>query len=75
MQQASKDDLGWSAKLLEKNFCSRKQSGGEMMLDEIKILVSKTANGKADYIQVLSADQFSLNLTAVAAKVTIEDKR
>ncbi len=45
------------------------------MLDEITITISKTANGKAEYIQVLSSDQFSLNMTAVVSKVTVKDMR
>lgn len=45
------------------------------MLDEIIITISKTSNGKAEYLQVLSVDQFSLNLTAVASKITVKDMR
>jgi hypothetical protein len=45
------------------------------MLEEITITISKTANGKAEYLQVLSSDQFSLNLTAVSVKITVQDLR
>ena len=42
---------------------------------KLQILVSKTANGKADYLQILSEDQFSINIVLVAEKIIIEDKR
>ena len=45
------------------------------MENEIIVTISKTSNGKADYIQVISADQFSVNFTAVARKITLKDVR
>ena len=42
---------------------------------KLNVLVSKTANGKANYLQVTSDDQFSINVVLIAESITIEDKR
>jgi len=44
-------------------------------IDKLTILVSKTADGRNDYVQVLSGDQFSLNVVLIARKITIRDVR
>ncbi len=41
----------------------------------IIITVSKTADGKLDYLQILSADQFSLNIVVISSAVTVRDVR
>ncbi len=41
----------------------------------ITITVSKTADGKFDYVQLLSADQFSLNIVLISQAVTVKDAR
>jgi hypothetical protein len=46
-----------------------------ILIPEIRITVSKTADGKGDYVQVMSSDQFNVNLVVIAGKVTIADTR
>lgn len=42
---------------------------------KLNILVSKTTNGKLDYLQILSDDQFTINIVLLAEQVKIEDRR
>ena len=42
---------------------------------KLSILISKTANGKAEYLQIMSEDQVSINIVLIADSVKIEDKR
>jgi len=39
------------------------------------ITVSKTANGEKDYVQVISDDQFSINVVLIADEIEIRDAR
>lgn len=41
----------------------------------LEITISKTSNGKLDYVQVLSDDQIQVNCVFVVEKVTIKDMR
>jgi len=45
------------------------------LIKKVTVTISKTANGLNDYIQVISEDQFSVNFTAVATKIVLDDKR
>lgn len=45
------------------------------MNEELTITISKTANGKSDYVQIMSKDQFSINIVLIAGKITVEDTR
>ncbi len=45
------------------------------MTPNIKITVTKTANGQHDYVQIISDDQFSLNIVLIAEKIVVEDCR
>ena len=42
---------------------------------KLTVTVSKTANGKQDYLQIMSDDMFSVNVVLIADKITVEDKR
>lgn len=44
------------------------------MLDKINIMVSKNTMGK-DYVQIMSADQVSVNIVLNAEEIKITDKR
>ena len=41
---------------------------------ELSIFISKTADGKQDYLQILTPDQLTVNIVLVG-KVTLEDLR
>ncbi len=47
----------------------------EGLLSPLRIQVAKTANGKHDYLQIISNDQFSVNIVLIAEKITVEDCR
>jgi len=51
--------------------------GGEMniSLSPIKITVTKTADGSADYVQIMSDDQFAVNIVMISSKITVLDTR
>ena len=45
------------------------------MLPELNITVSKTADGGADYVQIISSDQFAINVVLIGSKINIQDRR
>lgn len=44
-------------------------------LEDLKITLSKTADGQHDYLQIMSADQFAINIVLIAHKITVMDVR
>ncbi len=46
-----------------------------MELGQIKIVVTKTSDGKSDYVQIMSSDMMSLNIVLVASEIVVEDSR
>lgn len=44
-------------------------------VDELRIQVTKTADGLREYVQIMSADQLTINLVLLADKVVITDQR
>ena len=44
-------------------------------LGKLKFTVSKTADGSADYIQIMSEDMFSLNIVLIGSEIVIRDER
>ena len=44
-------------------------------VDELRIQVTKTSDGLRDYVQVMSADQLTINVVMLADKVVIRDLR
>lgn len=41
----------------------------------LTVTVSKTSDGQDDYLQIMSADQFSVNIVLISTKITVEDAR
>jgi len=41
----------------------------------LKVTVTKTVDGTADYMQIMSTDQFSLNIVLIAPKIDVQDMR
>ena len=46
-----------------------------MLLDKVTIQVSRTADGKGQYLQVMSGDMVSVNVVIVANEFVIRDDR
>ncbi len=46
-----------------------------LTLPPIQITISRTADGSADYMQIISADQFSLNIVLISSRISIRDAR
>ncbi len=44
-------------------------------IDQLTITVSKTADGSDDYVQIMSGDQFTINVVLIAAEVEVNDSR
>lgn len=42
---------------------------------KLKITITKTADGQFDYLQILSVDQFSLNIVLIAEELEVGDAR
>lgn len=41
----------------------------------LKVTVTKTADGKQDYVQIMSGDMLSVNVVLVADRIEVEDYR
>ncbi len=41
----------------------------------LRITISKTADGRSEYLQIMSADVVSVNIVLVASNFIVEDKR
>ena len=46
-----------------------------LVLDELEIEVTKTANGQNDYVQIRSPAAIPVNIVLVANKITVKDER
>jgi hypothetical protein len=44
-------------------------------LNELTILVTKTANGKMEYLQITSPAAIPVNIVLIAKKIKVEDHR
>jgi len=44
-------------------------------MNELKITITKTANGKQAYIHIMSDDYTSVNVALIADKISIKDAR
>jgi hypothetical protein len=45
------------------------------LLNTLKITVTKTANGKQEYVQIMSDDQFTVNMVLIAQQIEVLDTR
>ena len=46
-----------------------------MVIDDLKVAITRTANDKLDYIQIMSTDQLSINIVLVANHIDVQDRR
>ncbi len=46
-----------------------------LALPPLTVTISRTADGQNEYMQIVSADQFSLNIVLISQKITIQDSR
>jgi hypothetical protein len=44
-------------------------------LPHLRIQITKTADGLAEYVQILSGDQFSVNIVLIANRIDVADQR
>ena len=44
-------------------------------ISELRIQVTKTSDGSRDYVQIISADQLTINLVLLADKIVVSDLR
>lgn len=47
----------------------------QQRLEGLTITISRTVNGQADYLQILSQDGFGLNIVLIANQIRVEDQR
>ncbi len=52
-----------------------KQLGMVSAHQKLTIQISKTADGQQNYMQILSGDQFSLNIVLIADEIVVDDRR
>ena len=45
------------------------------VLPNLKLTLSKTQDGQHDYLQIVSDDQFALNVVLIADKIDVDDRR
>ena len=45
------------------------------VLPNLKLTLSKTQDGQHDYLQIVSDDQFALNVVLIAGKIEVDDRR
>ena len=48
---------------------------GREQTQPLTVTVSKTSDGQDDYLQILSADSFSVNIVLISSKITVQDVR
>ena len=44
-------------------------------MENLKVTVTKTADGASDYIQIMSSDMVSVNVVLIADVITVDDMR
>lgn len=44
-------------------------------IDKLTVQISKTADGQFNYLQILSGDQFALNIVLIAQEIVVRDAR
>jgi hypothetical protein len=45
------------------------------MIPVLNVTVTRTSDGKGDYIQIMSLDQFSVNVVLIADRIDVQDHR
>lgn len=46
-----------------------------MKPNDLTVTISKTSDGKSDYLQIMSRDMISTNIVLVSPKIEVEDRR
>ena len=46
-----------------------------MIQPKLTVTVTKTTNGDADYVQIISDDQFGVNVVLIADEIEVKDMR
>jgi hypothetical protein len=46
-----------------------------MNIPHLKVTLSKTRDDQHDYLQIVSDDQFALNIVLIADKIDVDDRR
>jgi len=41
----------------------------------LRVTITKTSDGKQEYMQIMSLDQMSINIVLIAPKITLVDAR
>jgi len=44
-------------------------------LEKINVNISKTSNGTADYLQIMSKDMITINIVLIAEEIKVIDRR
>ena len=47
----------------------------ESKMEKINVNISKTSNGKLDYLQIMSADMITINIVLIAKEIKVIDRR
>lgn len=45
------------------------------VIAKLTVTVTKTADGKRDYVQIMSSDLFTVNVVLIAEEIIVEDHR
>ncbi len=46
-----------------------------MVIDKLNVTITKTADGKRDYVQIMSEDMLSINVVFIADYIKLQDHR
>jgi hypothetical protein len=46
-----------------------------MIQPKLKVTITKTAQGDADYVQIMSGDMFATNIVLIAYEIEVDDMR
>lgn len=46
-----------------------------MVIDKLTVTITKTADGKRDYVQIMSEDMLSINTVFIADYIKLQDHR
>ena len=57
------------------SYAPRHLATAPQTLGHLTITLSKTADGKHDYLQIITDDQFAINIVLIADKIDVKDVR
>lgn len=50
-------------------------SGQPTQIARLRITITKTADGERQYVQIISGDQFTVNVVLIADEIEVKDAR